>query len=223
MNWYQSSLGKKYFMAVTGIAMVVFVIVHMIGNLTIFAGPAAINGYAEKLHQLVPLLWTFRVFLLAIFITHIVTGVTLYLQNRKAKPETYACKKSLKASFTGETMIWTGLLLGAFVIYHLLHFTVRVTNPDISHFTDAFGRSDVFTMVALSFRILPVALAYIFSMVILLLHLYHGIQSFFQSLGLSSAKTLPVFEITGRTAAFILMSGFASIPVVFMFGLFPRP
>ncbi len=223
MYWFQTSLGKKYIMAVTGLVMVGFVIVHMIGNLTIFAGPGAINSYAEKLHQLVPLLWTFRLFLLAVFIVHIYTGLTLYLENRKAKPISYACKRNVKASFPGETMIWTGLLLGSFVVYHLLHFTFRITNPDISHFADAIGRPDVFTMVALSFRIIPVSLAYVFSMIILLLHLYHGIQSFFQSLGLNSAKTLPLIEKAGRAVACMLLVGFASIPVIFLFGLFPKP
>jgi succinate dehydrogenase / fumarate reductase cytochrome b subunit len=219
MHWYQTSLGKKYIMAVTGLAMVGFVIVHMIGNLTIFAGPGAINSYAEKLHQLVPLLWSFRLILLAFFTLHIFTGVTLYLENRNAKPVPYAYKRNIKASFPSKTMIWTGLLLGAFVIYHLLHFTFRITNPDISHMVDTSGRPDVFTMVALSFAIVPISLAYIVSMIILLLHLYHGIQSFFQSLGLNSAKTLPFIEKTGRAIACLLLVGFASIPAVFLLGL----
>ncbi len=220
MHWFQTSLGKKYIMALTGLAMVGFVIVHMIGNLTIFAGPGAINSYAEKLHQLVPLLWSFRLFLLAAFLLHIFVGITLYLENRAAKPDAYACKRSIKTSLPSKTMIWTGLLLGAFVIYHLLHFTFRVTNPDISHMVDAFGRPDVFTMVAQSFGIAPISLAYIFAMIILLLHLYHGIQSFFQSLGLNTEKTLPFIEKAGRALAFLLLLGFASIPVVFVLGLY---
>jgi succinate dehydrogenase / fumarate reductase cytochrome b subunit len=220
MQWYQTSLGKKYVMAVTGLVMVGYVIIHMIGNLTIFAGPAAINGYAEKLHQIVPLLWSFRLVLLAAFILHIITGVTLYLENRNAKPVAYSYIKTVKTSFPSKVMIWTGLLLGAFVIYHLLQFTFRLTNPDISHMVDAFGRPDVFSMVALSFRSASISLAYIFAMFILLLHLYHGIQSFFQSLGLNSAKTLPVIEKAGRVLACLLLIGFASIPFVFLMGLY---
>ncbi|HET6419486.1 MAG TPA: succinate dehydrogenase cytochrome b subunit [Geobacteraceae bacterium] len=219
MHWYQTSLGKKYIMAVTGLGMVCFVIVHMIGNLTIYAGPNAINSYAEKLHLLVPLLWGYRVVMLALVLAHICTGAILYLENRRARPTGYQCKRNVKTSFPAETMIWTGLLLGVFIVYHLLHFTVRVTNPDISNLLDSLGRPNVFAMVALSFARTSISAAYVFGMAILLLHLFHGIQSIFQSLGLNSAVILPVFEKCGRVIAFALMLGFASIPVVFLFGI----
>ena len=219
MHWYQTSLGKKYIMAITGLGMVGFVIVHMIGNLTIYAGQNAINAYAEKLHLLVPLLWSFRAVMLTLVLAHICTGVTLYLENRKARPVGYACKKNLKTSLPAETMIWSGLLLGAFVVYHLLHFTVRVTNPDISSFVDAFGRSDVYAMIGLSFARASISIVYVLAMTVLLLHLYHGIQSIFQSFGMNSSRTLPVIETSGRAAAFVLLLGFASIPVVFLFGI----
>jgi succinate dehydrogenase / fumarate reductase cytochrome b subunit len=219
MHWYQTSLGKKYIMAVTGLGMVGFVIVHMIGNLTIYAGPNAINSYAEKLHLLVPLLWGYRTVMLALVLAHICTGIILYLDNRRARPTGYQCKKNVEASFPGETMIWTGLLLGIFVAYHLLHFTVRITNSDISNLLDSFGRPNVYAMVALSFAKASISVAYIFAMAILLLHLYHGIQSIFQSFGLNTAVTLPVIEKSGRSVAFALLLGFASIPVVFLFGI----
>jgi succinate dehydrogenase / fumarate reductase cytochrome b subunit len=219
MHWYQTSLGKKYIMAITGLGMVGFVIVHMIGNLTIYAGPDAINTYAEKLHLLVPLLWSFRIVMLALFLAHICTGTLLYLENRKARPTGYTCKANVKTSFPAETMIWTGLLLGAFVVYHLLHFTLRFTNPDISNFVDTLGRPNVYEMVALSFARISISIAYVFAMAVLLLHLYHGIQSIFQSLGLNTARTLPPFEKSGRAVAFVLLLGYASIPVVFLFGI----
>jgi succinate dehydrogenase / fumarate reductase cytochrome b subunit len=219
MHWYQTSLGKKYIMAVTGLGMVGFIIAHMIGNLTIYAGPNAINSYAEKLHLLVPLLWGYRVVMLAIVLAHICTGVILYLENRRARPTGYQCKKNVKTSFPAETMIWTGLLLGVFITYHLLHFTVRITNPDISNILDSFGRPNVYAMVAMSFAKASISIAYVFAMTILLLHLYHGIQSIFQSLGLNTAGTLPLIEKSGRSIAFVLLLGFASIPVVFLFGI----
>jgi succinate dehydrogenase / fumarate reductase cytochrome b subunit len=115
-------------------------------------------------------------------------------------------------------MIWSGLLLAVFIIYHLLHFTLRVTNPDISNLLDPLGRPNVFAMVALSFAKASISLAYISAMIILLLHLYHGIQSLFQSLGLNNGKTLPVIEKSGRAAACVLLAGYASIPVAFLFG-----
>lgn len=219
MHWYQTSLGKKYIMAVTGVAMLVFVIAHMIGNLTVYAGPNAINSYAEKLHLLLPLLWGYRIVMLPLVLAHICTGVILYLENRRARPTDYHCKKNVKTSFPAETMIWTGLLLGVFITYHLLHFTVRVTNPDISNLLDSLGRPNVYAMVALSFARAPIAVAYVIGMAILLLHLYHGAQSIFQSLGLNTARTLPVIEIGGRSISVILLLGFASIPVVFLFGI----
>lgn len=217
MHWFQTSLGKKYIMAVTGLGMVGYVVIHMIGNLTIYAGPDVINTYAEKLHQMVPLLWGFRIALLALFLAHICTGTMLYLENRRARPIRYAKKSNVKTSFPAETMIWSGLLLGIFVIYHLLHFTLRVTNPEISNFIDITGRPDVFAMVALSFTRVSISLVYIMAMIILLLHLYHGIQSIFQSLGANVEKTLPIIEKGGRAAAFVLLLGFSSIPITFLY------
>jgi succinate dehydrogenase / fumarate reductase cytochrome b subunit len=219
MHWYQTSLGRKYIMAVTGIVMVGFVIVHMLGNFTIYAGSGAINLYAAKLHALTPLLWSFRAVMLVAVLLHICTGTILYLENRKARPIGYFRKKNIRTSFPAETMIWTGLLLGIFVIYHLLQFTVRITNPEISHLLDAAGRPDVFSMVVSSFRITGISIAYVIAMGILLLHLYHGIQSFFQSLGWNSEKSLPIFERTGKALAFVLLFGFASIPVTIFIGI----
>jgi succinate dehydrogenase / fumarate reductase cytochrome b subunit len=219
MHWFQTSLGKKYIMAVTGLGMVGYVVIHMIGNLSIYAGPGAINAYAEKLHQLLPLLWGFRLVLLILFLTHICTGVMLYLENRRARPVGYARKVNVKTSFPAETMIWSGLLLALFVIYHLLQFTLRITNPDISNLIDASGRPDVFAMVTLSFTRVPISMGYITAMVILLFHLYHGIQSLFQSLGLNTEETLPFIEKSGRAVAFLLSLGFASIPITFLFAI----
>jgi len=219
MHWYKTSLGKKYIMAVTGLAMVGFVIVHMLGNLSIYIGSNALNLYAAKLHELVPLLWSFRAVMLALVLLHICTGTTLYLENRKARPIGYAHKKNVRTSFPGESMIWTGLLLGAFVVYHLLHFTVHITNPEISHFIDAAGRPDVFRMAVLSFQKTVISGAYVVAMIILLLHLYHGVQSFFQSLGWNNEKSLPVIEKCGRALAYVLFFGFASIPVTIVIGI----
>jgi succinate dehydrogenase / fumarate reductase cytochrome b subunit len=219
MHWFQTSLGKKYIMAVTGLGMVGYIVIHLIGNLSIYAGPGAINAYAEKLHQLPPLLWSFRLVLLSLFLAHICTGVILYLENRRARPVGYARKTNVKTSYPSETMIWSGLLLGLFVVYHLLQFTFRVTNPGISHLIDASGRPDVFAMVALSFTRVPISMGYIAAMVILLSHLYHGIQSLFQSLGMNTGKTQPFIEKSGRAVALLLILGFASIPITFLFAI----
>jgi succinate dehydrogenase / fumarate reductase cytochrome b subunit len=219
MHWYKTSLGKKYIMAITGLTMVGFVIVHMLGNLSVFIGSSALNLYAARLQELAPLLWSFRAVMLASVLLHICTGTTLYLGNLKARPIGYAHKKNIKTSFAAESMICTGFLLGAFIIYHLLHFTLRLTNPDISHFIDYGGHPDVFRMVVLSFQKTGISIAYLIAMSILLLHLYHGIQSFFQSLGLNNGKSLPIIELCGRALAFALLFGFASIPVTILIGI----
>jgi succinate dehydrogenase / fumarate reductase cytochrome b subunit len=219
MEWYKSSLGKKYIMAITGLIMVGFVIVHVIGNFTIFAGADGINAYAEHLRAIPPLLWLFRLVMLIAFVLHIWTGVSLYLENKAARPVEYARMQPERTSFSARTMIWTGLLLGAFIIYHLLHFTFRATNPEISHFVDPVGRHDVFAMVVMSFQSFFITSIYVGATIVLLLHLSHGIQSMFQSLGLTRDDTLPRLELGGRGVAFAVMVGFLLIPLSIFFGL----
>ena len=210
-------------MGVTGLFMVLFVVVHLLGNSSIFAGPDGINAYAEKLHGLGPFVWAFRIFLGAMFVLHIVFGVLLTLENWGANPDKYAVKKMLKATFASETMIWTGVLLLSFIVYHLLQFTLRVT-PDVVLGNDAKGRFDVFTMVRGSLRILPIALIYVAAMVTLFLHLSHGIQSIFQSIGLNNDKTLPQYGALGKALSVIFLLGYSAIPVFILagFGIFAR-
>lgn len=224
MQWYKSSLGKKYIMAVTGLFMVLFVVAHMFGNFTIFAGADGINAYAHHLRAIPPVLWLFRAVMLAVFVVHIWFGVNLYLENKSARPIEYAMKKNERTSFSARTMLWTGLLLGAFIVYHLLHFTLHVAiSPDIAAGVgtniDELKRPDVFKMVVLSFRTFIVSFFYLAAMIILLLHLAHGIQSFFQSLGANNDRTLPVIEKLGRGVAFVLMLGFALVPISIFFGM----
>jgi len=205
-------------MGVTGLFMVLFVVVHLLGNSSIFAGPDGINAYAEKLHGLGPFVWAFRIFLGAMFVLHIVFGVLLTLENWGANPDKYAVKKMLKATFASETMIWTGVLLLSFIVYHLLQFTLRVT-PDVVLGNDAKGRFDVFTMVRGSLRILPIALIYVAAMVTLFLHLSHGIQSIFQSIGLNNDKTLPQYGALGKALSVIFLLGYSAIPVFILAGV----
>jgi succinate dehydrogenase / fumarate reductase cytochrome b subunit len=219
MHWYRSSLGKKYVMAATGLMLAGYVAVHMLGNLSIYAGASAINSYAEKLHALPAFLWAFRFALAAAALLHILTGVILYLQNRKARPVDYCRKKNVRTSFPAETMIWTGSALLLFVVYHVLHLTLRVTDPTVSHLVDAIGRPDVFAMIIVSFRKAAVTAGYVAAMIVLLLHLYHGIQSMFQSVGLNDEQAMPVIDMAGRFAAFTIALGFISIPAAILAGL----
>jgi succinate dehydrogenase / fumarate reductase cytochrome b subunit len=221
MRLLSDSIGRKAVVAVTGLLMVLFLVVHLLGNATIFAGPDGINAYAEKLHGLGPFVWAFRLVMLVLLALHAIFAVLLTLENRAANPGKYAVKRMLKATFAGETMIWTGLLLLAFLVYHLLQFTVRIT-PDIVLGNDAKNRVDVFTMVLTSFRITPISLVYVAAMVTLFLHLSHGIQSIFQSIGLNNDKTMPQFGLLGNLASALFLLGYSAIPVLILAGILAK-
>ena len=221
MRLLSDSIGRKAIVAVTGLCMVLFVVVHLLGNSTIFAGPDGINAYAEKLHGLGPFVWAFRLVMLCLLGLHVIFAVLLTFENWSANPGKYAVKKMLKATFASETMIWTGLLLFAFIVYHLLQFTVRVT-PDIVLGNDAKNRVDVFTMVFTSFRITPIALLYVAAMVTLFLHLSHGIQSIFQSIGLNNDKTMPQFGVLGKLLSALFLVGYSAIPVLILAGILAK-
>lgn len=217
MQLFTSSVGRKVLMAITGQFMVLFVIVHMLGNSSIFI-PGGLNAYAEHLHALPPLVWGFRLVMVAAAGIHILFGIQLSLENRAANAETYAVKNLKKATMASTSMLYTGLLLLGFIIYHLLHFTIRAT-PDIVVGVDAQGRFDVFAMVTNSFSHGIIAFVYIAAMVVLFLHLSHGIQSFFQTMGWNNNKTLPVIGKVGTVAAVVLLLGYASIPLLIVSGI----
>lgn len=214
-----SSAGRQVLMAVSGFFLLLFVGGHLLGNLTIFAGPDVINSYAEKLRRLGPLLWAERLFMLAMLGIHISFGIVLTLENRDSKPEKSVRQRWLRATFAGRSMIWTGLLLLAFIVYHLLQFTFHVT-PGVLVSMDAEGRFDVFAMVVAGFRSVPVALVYLAAMVILFLHLGHGAQSLVQTLGWNNEITLPMFERAGKWLAWLLMIGYSAIPITILFRLY---
>lgn len=221
MRFTTSSIGRKVLMGATGLIMVLFVIVHLLGNSSIFAGPDGINAYAEKLRGLGPFVWAFRLFMLVMLGIHVLFGILVTLDNWSANPEKYKVKKMLKATFAGETMIWTGLLLLAFIVYHLLQFTVRIT-PDVILGEDAKGRFDVFGMVTGSFRHASIAAIYVAAMVTLFLHLSHGIQSVFQTIGWNNEKTLPTFNRISKALAVLFLLGYSSIPVLILTGYLTR-
>ncbi|MGE4580205.1 MAG: succinate dehydrogenase cytochrome b subunit [Desulfuromonadales bacterium] len=222
MQLLNSSVGRKIIMAVTGLLLISFVVIHLLGNSSVFFGADGINAYAKHLHDLGPLVWVFRLIMLTLFALHIWFGLQLTLENSAAKPIGYAQKKRLRTTFAAETMIVSGVAILAFVVYHLLHFTVQVTNPEISAGNlplDAMNRPDVFTMVVLSFQKTFIALVYAVAMLFLLFHVSHGFQSFFQTLGLNSKKSLPVLGKISKGLALVLFVGYLSIPVLIFVGL----
>jgi succinate dehydrogenase / fumarate reductase cytochrome b subunit len=218
MQLFTSTVGRKILVAISGQLMVLFVIAHLLGNSSIFI-PGGINAYAEHIHALPPLVWAIRIVMLASLIIHLYFGIQITLENRAAKPISYAVGKQLKASFSSKNMIWTGLLLMAFIIFHLLHFTVRVM-PDVASRLSSLSAGtsfDVYSMVVGSFRHGAIAALYIAAMVVLFLHLNHGIQAFFQTMGWNSDRTLPAISKAGRTIAVIFLLGYSSIPVFILF------
>lgn len=221
MQILTNTVGRKILMAGSGLFMLFFVIVHLLGNSTIFFGPNALNIYAEKLHSLGPLVWAFRGFMLAMLGIHVIFGVLLTLENWAANPGKYAVKRNLRAGFSGETMIWTGAILLAFLVYHLLQFTLRVT-PDIIPEAVAKRPGDVYSMVIASFRHTAISLIYVGAMVVLFLHLKHGIQSFFQTFGWNNERTLPRFTTLGNVLSALFFLGYSAIPVLILLGFLTK-
>ncbi len=216
MNLFTSTVGRKVLMAVTGLLLVLFITVHLLGNLSVFAGPDGINAYAKHLHDLGPLVWIFRLVMLGLFAIHITFGIQLYLENRNANPEQYAVQKTLVTTFSAKTMVFTGLIILVFLIYHLLHFTVQVTNPAISssHLPlDAAMRPDVFSMVVLSFQKVFIAVVYIIAMIALLLHLSHGISSWVQTFGWSTGPSQDKVRPFGKFLAIVYGLAYIAIPL----------
>ena len=210
-------------MAFSGAALVGFIIAHLAGNLQIFWGQEPLNAYAVFLRRIGELLWFARIFLIAMVVIHIWTSVQLSLENAAARPQAYAQKRYIKASLASRTMIWSGLIVLAFIIYHLLHFTFLKVHPQYSHLIDAQGRHDVYSMVVLSFQRWPISLVYIISVVLLCFHLSHGISSMFQSLGFNNLRVRPALSVWGAAVAWLICIGYVSIPVAVLTGIVKLP
>ena len=165
INFYKSSIGKKIVVAITGLALIGFLLAHMIGNLKIYSGADKLNAYAAWLHSMPALLWMARIGLLVFFALHIITTIQLVIQNRSSKGARYVYNHTNTASGASRTMIWSGIIIISFVVYHILHFTVRFANNyDSSHYIDSMGRHDVYKMLVDGFNWLPASIFYIFSM-----------------------------------------------------------
>ena len=156
--------------------------------------------------------------MLAAFAIHIFFGIQLTLENKAATPEKNVQVKRLKTGFGAETMVISGLILLAFVIYHLLHFTVRVPGMGVYEMNEATQMVNVYTMVVTAFMSLLKVAIYVIGMVFLFLHVGHGFQSLFQTIGLSNDKSLPVMELLSKLVAFVLLLGYISIPLLIVFG-----
>ncbi len=209
---YRTTLGKKLVMAVTGTILLVFVVVHMLGNLQIFLGPEAINRYARLLRVEPALLWAARLALLASVGAHIVAAAQLTLVNWAARPVAYARRRYRATDYASRTMIWSGPIVAAFVVYHVLHLSVGVVHP-------SFVPGDVYHNVVAGFSVWYVALFYVVAQLMLGLHLYHGVWSLTQTLGV----THPALDLWRRRiaqgTAVAVAIGNCSVPVAVLAGV----
>lgn len=218
LSYLSTSIGKKLVMAVTGLLVMGFLCGHLAGNLLLYWGPEAINSYAEHLESLGPLLWIIRLGLLSAFVLHIGSAISLSIDNRRARPKNYKKTAAKETTLAAKSMMYSGILILVYVIYHLMHFTFKKTHPEFALLHDSLGRHDVYTMVVTSFREPKLVIGYLIALSILCLHLSHAISSVFQTLGMSDDQKRPLVKFIGSSFAGLLFLGYASIPVACWFG-----
>lgn len=218
MNWirrfYGTTLGKKFLMALTGVILLGFVVVHMVGNLQVYQGPEKLNHYSEFLHEHSGLLWAARLVLLFSVLVHIIAATQLAIRNWQGRPIGYRAYRSgdLGVDYAARTMVWSGPIIAAFVVYHILHLT---TGSVVAGFVPG----DVYHNVVAGFRIPSVAIFYILANLLLGLHLYHGIWSFFQTVGWEHPRFNPVRRGLAVVLSLVIAAGNISIPVAVLTGV----
>lgn len=222
-HFIKSSVGAKVVMALSGLAMFGFLIGHIAGNLQIFLGQEAINAYAHFLKHNPEIVWPARLVLLASVSLHIGSGLRLSHLNRLARPRGYVLKSAQRATVFSKTMTWSGLVVLAFIVFHLLHFTFGVTHPEYSHLTDPAGRHDVYSMFVAGFQDPLVSGFYIFAMILLGFHLAHGVKSMFQSLGLNHPKYNALFTVLVPGIAMLVVVGNIIMPLAVLAGFLTLP
>ena len=216
---WQSTIGKKYVMAITGLIWFGYLILHLWGNLKIYAGPQFLNEYGGFLRSVgepffgaSQLLWLARIVLIPAFIIHIWSAVQLRTRDMASRPRGYAMRKNLESTIASRSMLYGGLFILLFVIYHVLDFTFGTVNP-------SYEERNIYHNVIASFRVWPVSLFYILAMVAVGLHLFHGIWSTFQTLGWNTARTNRLLRNGATFFALLLTLGNISIPVAVLAGL----
>jgi succinate dehydrogenase / fumarate reductase cytochrome b subunit len=221
LKFWSSSIGKKWLVALTGLALLGFVGAHLVGNLQMFAGAAKINAYAEFLHANEKPLWIARIGLIFCFAGHIAATLTLVKMNRAARPQSYALSRHVQAKLSTRTMALSGLTVLSFIVFHLLHYTLRVTDLRFKTLADGGqleSAFDVYRMVVLGFGNPLLSGFYILSVGLLALHLSHGVSSVFQTFGLESKRSAQWMPTAGRLLSFLIFVGYASIPTAVLLG-----
>ena len=218
VRFYEAPIGKKVVMAVTGVILFGYVVAHLLGNLQIYGNPDQINIYAAFLHNPanVGLLWGARIVLLAAVILHIIASIQLWKMKRDARPISYVKKEDPAATYASRTMMWSGPIVAAFVIFHVLHLTVGAVVPLQEV---AINQPNVRANVIAGFSNPAISGFYIFAMILLCMHLYHGLWSMFQSLGFSHPRYTPKLKKGAAIFAILIAIGNCSIPIAVMAGL----
>lgn len=222
VDLYRSALGKKYVMAVTGIVFMGYVAAHMVGNLKLYVGEAAMNEYAVWLTQFgypaLPhygFMWVMRGLLLASLIFHVHAAYALTRMNRKARPTRYQSKRDyVAADFAARTMRWTGVIILLFIGFHLMDLTIGPANPN-----DPFTSSEVYANVVASFQRPVVAIVYVVANLALGLHLYHGSWSLFQTMGWNNRRFNTWRRWFAIGFAVVIAAGNISFPLAVMTGI----
>lgn len=238
---FRSSIGRKILMAVTGLLLILWITGHLFGNLHLFEGPDAINGYAAFLQSLGPVLWIERIGLLVIAALHLWAGVVLTIENRQARSTAYDFKHTIRATLASRAMRVTAVAVLLFVLYHLLHFTIGVNGNffqgdtfktalpeyEMQHDFHLFGMllvtkgtavHDVFSMLVLGFQNPIVAVAYMVAVGFLTFHLWHGVESMFQTLGLRTSRWLGCLTFVTRAYCLVYFVGNLAIPASILLG-----
>jgi succinate dehydrogenase / fumarate reductase cytochrome b subunit len=219
LGFLRSSVGAKVIMALTGLVLWGFVIGHLVGNLQVFQGPEPLNAYGEMLHTLGhgAAIWIVRAVLLVVVVSHIFFGLRLARLNRAARgPVGYRMKKPMRTNAAALTMAASGILILAFIVFHLFHFTIGgiTALPPL----DDKNRTDVFTMVFTAFKTPWIVVVYVVGQSLLLSHLMHGTVSLWQSLGLHHPVWTPALKVIGRTLGILIFAGNIGIPLaIFLF------
>jgi succinate dehydrogenase / fumarate reductase, cytochrome b subunit len=216
---FQSSVGKKMVMALTGLGLVVFVMFHMLGNLQLFEGPHALNRYAAFLRDMPILLWMVRIGLLSMAVFHIGLAVQLSMQNRRARPVEYTIHRYRQASIASRTMAISGMALLLFLGFHLLHLTAGVIDPGFSDRRDPEGYRDVYGKVVHAFQNPFLVILYLAGLLGLGLHLSHAIASSVRTMGFEHAALTRLLKGLGPLIGLIVVLGNVAIILAVFLGI----
>jgi succinate dehydrogenase / fumarate reductase, cytochrome b subunit len=216
---FQSSVGKKILMAVTGLGLVAYVLFHMLGNLQLFGGPHALNSYAAFLHDMPIVLWTARIGLLSMAMFHIGLALQLSMRNRRARPLEYTIHRYRQASIASRTMAISGMILLGFLSFHLLHLTAGVIDPAFSDRRDTEGYRDVYGKVVHAFQNPLVVILYLVGQLGLGLHLNHAIASSIQTLGFEHAALNRLLKMLGPVIGLTVVLGNVAIILAVFLGI----